>query len=65
VEAVAYEAEVPHLFDTLLYGPLSRGALRGAGVARRMQSGSLRTYLVYLLVLLGVLLALARIGLLG
>ena len=62
---VAYQAEVPHLFDTLLYGPVSRGALRGAGVARRLQSGSLRAYLIYLLALLGVLLALARIGVLG
>jgi hydrogenase-4 component B len=65
LEAVAYEAEVPHLFDTLLYGPVSRGALRAAGVARRVQSGSLRTYLIYLLALLGVLLALARAGVLG
>jgi len=65
VEAVLYEAEVPHLFDTLLYGPVSRAALRAAGIARRMQSGSLRTYLIYLLVLLGVLLALARTGVLG
>jgi hypothetical protein len=42
-----------------------RGALRAAGVARRVQSGSLRTYLIYLLALLGVLLALARAGVLG
>ncbi len=65
VQSVAYRAEVPHLFDTLLYGPVSRGALRGARVARRLQSGSLRAYLVYLLALLGVLLALARVGVLG
>jgi len=65
LEAVAYEAEVPHLFDTLLYGPVSRGALRAAGIARRVQSGSLRTYLIYLLALLGALLALARAGVLG
>ena len=65
VEAVAYEAEVPHLFDTLLYGPVSRVALHAAGIARRLQSGSLRTYLIYLLALLGVLLALARTGVLG
>ena len=65
LEAVAYEAEVPHLFDTLLYGPVSRGALQAAGIARRVQSGSLRTYLIYLLALLGVLLALARAGVLG
>jgi hydrogenase-4 component B len=65
LESVTYRAEVPHLFDTLLYGPLSRTALRGATVARRVQSGSLRAYLIYLLVLLGVLLALARVGALG
>jgi hydrogenase-4 component B len=65
VEALAHQAEVPHLFDTLLYGPLSRGALRGARIARRVQSGSLRAYLIYLLALLGLLLALARIGVLG
>jgi hydrogenase-4 component B len=65
VQSVAYHAEVPHLFDVLLYGPVSRGALRGARIARRLQSGSLRAYLVYLLLLLGVLLALARIGILS
>ncbi|HYM28981.1 MAG TPA: hypothetical protein VET66_12590, partial [Steroidobacteraceae bacterium] len=65
VQAVSYRAEVPHLFDTLIYGPLSRAALRGARYARRLQSGSLRAYLVYLLALLGALLALARAGVLG
>ncbi|MGH2834625.1 MAG: proton-conducting transporter membrane subunit [Solirubrobacteraceae bacterium] len=65
VRSVAYRSEVPHLFDTLIYGPVSRGALRGARVTRRLQSGSLRAYLVYLLALVGVLLALARSGALG
>ncbi|HZL48092.1 MAG TPA: proton-conducting transporter membrane subunit [Solirubrobacteraceae bacterium] len=65
VESVTYQAEVPHLFDTLLYGPVSRGALRAAGIARSVQSGSLRAYLIYLLALLGLLLALARTGVLG
>jgi len=65
VQAVVYEASVPHLFDTLLYGPVRRGALRGAWAVRRLQSGSLRAYLLYLLVVLGVLLALARAGLLA
>ncbi len=64
-QAVAYRAEVPHLFDTLLYEPLSRRALRAAAVARRLQSGSLRAYLGYLLALLALLLALARLELLG
>jgi hydrogenase-4 component B len=65
VQSVSYHAEVPHLFDTLLYAPVSRAALRAAVVARRLQSGSLRAYLTYLLVLLGVLLALARTGVFG
>ncbi len=64
-QAVSHQAEVPHLFDTVLYGPLARNALRAAAVARRLQSGSLRTYLVYLIALLGLLLALARLGLLA
>lgn len=65
VQAVVYEASVPHLFDTLLYGPVRRGTLRGARVVRRLQSGSLRAYLLYLLGVLGVLLVLARAGLLA
>ncbi len=65
VQSVSYRAEVPHLFDTVLYGPVSRAALRAAGVARRLQSGSLRVYLTYLLMLLCVLLALARTGVFG
>lgn len=64
-QAVSYRAEVPHLFDTVLYEPLTRNALRAAAVVRRLQSGSLRAYLVYLIALLGLLLALARLGLLA
>jgi hypothetical protein len=64
VQEVAFEAEVPHLFDTLVYEPVSAAALRGAAVVRRLQSGSLRAYLVYLLALVGVLLALVRLGVL-
>jgi hydrogenase-4 component B len=62
VQEVSYRAEVPHLFDTLLYRPLYRGALRGAAVLRRLQSGHLRWYLVYLAALVVVLLALVRLG---
>ena len=46
-------------------GRCTRGALRGAAVARRLQSGSVRAYLVYLLALLALLLALARAGVLA
>jgi hydrogenase-4 component B len=65
VQEVLYEAEVPHLFDTLIYEPATASALRGAAVIRRLQSGSLRTYLIYLLGLLVVLLALVRLGVLA
>lgn len=65
LQRVSYSNDVPHLFDTLFYAPLSRAALRGAMAARRLQSGSVRAYLIYLLALLGLLLALARIGALG
>ncbi|MGZ4287555.1 MAG: hypothetical protein ACXVW5_25570, partial [Solirubrobacteraceae bacterium] len=61
---VVYDAEVPHLFDTVIYEPVTAGALRGAALIRRLQSGSLRTYLTYLLGLLVVLLTLVRIGVL-
>jgi hydrogenase-4 component B len=65
LQEVAYEAEVPHLFDTMIYEPVTERALRGAAVVRRLQSGSLRAYLLYLLGLLAVLLALVRLGVLG
>jgi hydrogenase-4 component B len=65
VQEVAFEAEVPHLFDTLVYEPASAAALRWAAVVRRLQSGSLRAYIVYLLALVAVLLALVRLGMLA
>lgn len=64
VTEVTYRAEIPHLFDTALYEPLNRRALGAAATARRLQSGSLRAYLVYLLALVIVLLALVRLGVL-
>jgi hypothetical protein len=62
VQHIRYEAEVPHLFDDVLYGPAHRAALRGAQIARRLQSGSLRAYVLYLLALVLGLLALVRLG---
>ncbi len=59
LQSIRYRGEIPHLFDTLLYGPVQRGALAGALVARRLQSGSVRAYAAYLLALL---LGLARPG---
>jgi hydrogenase-4 component B len=62
VQEVRYRSEVPHLFDTLLYEPSQRVALRAARTARRLQSGSLRAYILYLLGLVLVLLAAVRLG---
>lgn len=62
VERIRYRAEVPHLFDSLLYGPAQRRALQGAAFARRLQSGHLRAYVLYLLALILALLALVRFG---
>jgi hydrogenase-4 component B len=65
LQSIRYRGEIPHLFDTLLYGPVQRGALAGALVARRLQSGSVRAYAAYLLALLLALLVLVRIGAIG
>jgi hydrogenase-4 component B len=65
VRHVTHTAEVPHLFDAWLYAPVHRAALRGAMLARRLQSGSVRAYLAYLLGVLVLLLALARTGWIG
>ncbi len=59
-QAVTHEGAVPHLFDTALYRPVKARALSAAAVARRLQSGSLRTYVLYLLALLVGALALGR-----
>lgn len=60
-QEVVHRADVPHLFDAWLYAPAQRVALRGAAAARRLQSGSLRAYLGYLLALVTLALALARL----
>jgi len=61
---VRHRSEVRPLFDRILYTPLTDGALRVAGGARRLQSGSLQAYLAYLVVLILTLLAAVRWGVL-
>jgi hypothetical protein len=56
---------VPLLIEERVYAPVAAAALRGAGRARRLQSGRLGVYALYLAGLLVVLLACARLGLLG
>lgn len=59
-ERVEYEAEITHVVDRYLYAPAVAAALAAARLARRLQSGSLRLYLGYLLLSLVLLLALVR-----
>lgn len=60
LQKVTYKGSVPHLFDTALYQPLVRWALKAAAFVRRLQSGSLAAYMFYLLLLILVMLAWAR-----
>ena len=64
VRSVTYRGDVPHLFDTALYSPLLKTAAAWTGHVRRLQSGSLRTYSIYLSALVVFALALLRLGLL-
>jgi hydrogenase-4 component B len=65
IQSVAYRGRVPALVEERIYAPLAGAALRGAAVARKLQSGRLSIYAVYLTGLLVGLLACARLGLLG
>jgi hydrogenase-4 component B len=65
VEEVAYEGRVPHLFEERLYRPVTALAMQGAHHARRVQSGRLGTYVAYLLGLVLVVLAAAKLGIVG
>ena len=64
VRSVTYRGDVPHHFDTVLYSPLLKQATAWTGQVRRLQSGSLRTYSIYLSGLVVLALALLRLGLL-
>jgi hydrogenase-4 component B len=65
VQEVAYSGHVPHLIDERVYRPVARAALAAASHGRRLQSGSLGTYVTYLIALVVVLLAAARLGVIG
>ena len=65
VQEVVYEGRVPHLFEERLYRPLTTLAMQGAHQARRMQSGRLGTYVGYLVGLVLVVLAAAKLGVIG
>ncbi len=65
VQEVSYRGHVPQLIDERVYRPVVRLSLAGATHARRLQSGSLGTYVAYLIGLVVVLLAAARFGVIG
>jgi hydrogenase-4 component B len=65
VQEVSYAGRVPHLIDERVYRPSARIALRGARAARRVQSGQLGVYVLYLIGLVVALLAAAHIGVIG
>ena len=47
-QRITYASHTPSLVDRLLYEPAVRAALRGAALARRLQTGNVRTYAGYL-----------------
>ena len=65
VQEVTYEGHVPHLFEDRLYRPVTALAMWGAHHARRTQSGRLGTYVGYLIALVLVVLAAAKLGVIG
>ena len=65
VQEVSYAGRVPHLIDNHLYRPVTNGALLAASWARRLQSGRLGTYVLYLIGLVVALLLAVRIGAIG
>lgn len=54
-----------NIFDIHLYRPIHDFTLRAAGIARRTQSGNLRVYIAYLLVLVIGMLMIVRFGAIG
>lgn len=65
LQSLTYRGHVPHLIEERLYVPAARLSLLGAAWARRLQSGSLGTYVAYLIGAVLVLLAAARLGVIG
>ena len=65
VRSVSYSGHVPHVIDDAVYRPVTRAALAAAVRARRLQTGRLGSYVAYLIGLVVVLLAAARLGVIG
>ena len=65
VQEVSYSGRVPQLLDERVIAPAVQLTLGAAAHARRLQTGRLSTYVAYLIVLVLVLLAAAKVGLIG
>ena len=65
LQEVVYSGNVPHLIEDRLYRPVERLGFRAAVHARRLQTGSVGTYVVYLIGLVIVLLLAVRLGAIG
>lgn len=57
---ITYRAEHKPFFESRIYEPLTRFSLVVANLIRRVQTGSIHSYLAYILVTLVILLAFAR-----
>jgi hydrogenase-4 component B len=62
-QKVAYSGHLPHHFETHIYAPIHRLMLAVANTMRRMQSGSLSTYVFYLIGLVLAALLAVHVGL--
>ena len=60
VQSIEYKSEITPWFETILYDPLVRFAKSASYQMRRLQSGSLHLYLLYIAGILVVLLLAAR-----
>jgi hydrogenase-4 component B len=65
LQEVAYTGSVPHLIEDHVYRPVERVAFRAALHARRLQTGNVGTYVMYLIGLVLVLLLAVRLGVIG
>lgn len=63
-QRISYSSHTPSLVDRVLLEPAVRAALRAAALARRTQTGNVRTYAAYLIGLLTCALVLLGTGLL-
>ncbi len=64
VQRASYRGEVRHLVDVKVYGPVIQNSLKMAARLRKIQSGSIQGYALYLAAVVMLLLLLVRTGIL-